>query len=205
MRKLLTSLSFLILAMLFVTSAKGDTMGTLTLTNCGTVGTSCPGATYSFDITSTSATLTITLNSVPNSSNDLITGVDLGFTASKNISNLQLVGAPSGFSLTDTGSLDNSGCGGNGGAFICSSGPGVTVSDGQTYTWMWTFINSGNTAASGDVHIGANYGPASGLIVSCTINGGCTSPSPVPEPASMVLLGTGLLTLGGFARRLKRA
>src|SRR4029077_14563532 len=111
-----------------------------------------------------------------------------------NISNLTGTG-PTGFNLTETGSLNNSGCGGNGGAFVCSSGPGVGIVNGQTYAWTWNFVNSGGTAAFGDVDIDANYGPANGLIVSCTIDVGCTAPShsPVPEPASMVLLGPGLL------------
>src|SRR5712664_2068459 len=204
MRKLLQALILLLVATVFGAPSKADTIGTLTLTNCGG-GSGCPAATYSFDITGTSATLSITINSAPNSTNNIISGVDLGFTASSNISKLTLFSSPGGFTATRTGSLNNSGCGSNGGAFICSSGPGVTVTNGQTYTWGWNFTNSGGTALAGDVHVGANYNPANGLIVSCSINS-CGAPTTsVPEPGSMMLLGAGLLNLSGFAWRLKKA
>jgi hypothetical protein len=189
-------------ALAFGGTARSDELGTLTLSNCGGGGgTGCPAATYNFDINSTSATLTITINGPVGSANE-ITGVDLGFTPSSNISGLSLASAPGGTSgwTSVTGSLSNNGCGGNGGAFVCASGAGVTIADGDTYTWTWDFTTgSGGIDGVGDVHIGANYGPANGLIVSET---GATSPVPEPGSGTLALLGLGLISVAPALRRL---
>src|SRR6266446_9813760 len=88
-RFLVGSILFFV-ALAFGTSVKADTIGTLQLSDCGTAGTACPAAKYQFDVTSTSAMLTITINGVPTAQNDYIGTVDLGFAPSSTISGLAL-------------------------------------------------------------------------------------------------------------------
>jgi len=206
MRRFFLVLSLFGLALACSAPAKADTIGSLTLTNCGDPNSGCPGATYSFDITSTSATLTIKINGGLNSTNNNLTAVDLGFTNTNNIITLgSFTTSAAGTWTPTTGSLSSGGtCGVNNGAFVCASvSPlnAVLLTSGETLTFTWNYTLSNPSAIfnTADVHIGAEYGPNSGnfqgLIVSET---GATS---VPEPGSLTLLGFGLLAIGGFARR----
>jgi len=129
--------------------------------------------------------------------------VNLGFTPSGNITGLALTAFPSTGWTATSGSLSSGGtCGVNSGAFVCASASPLTsllIAQNGVYTWTWTFdpIDPSLIAAGGSVHIGAEYGPNAngsfdGLIVSQVAS--------VPEPASLTLLGAGLLALAGLAR-----
>ncbi len=210
-RKLLVFTVFAAVLVLWTCPVSADTSGSFSLTNCGTAGTSCPAATYSFNVTGTQATLTITIASNAtltsgSNGNDQLTGVDLGFTPQNNISFLSSTVQVSGTASTNwtgsLGSLNNSNCGNNGGAFVCATGTPITLVQGGTYTFTWNYTTTDDSkvaSSPSDVHIGANYGPANGLIVS--VNGVGTPVSQVPEPSSMALMGTGLLSLAGVLRR----
>jgi hypothetical protein len=102
------------------------------------------------------------------------------------------------------------------------SGNSCMVADGQTGTWIFSFTGFGGSSSEFDdfisgASVGAHFisGPngcstkpiinADGSHNSGPLDENCGGETTVPEPATMMLLATGLIGLGGatFVRRRK--
>jgi PEP-CTERM motif len=160
--------------------------------------------------------VTVTANTAgyTGTAGDFITS--LAIKIANSVNSFSLVSGPPGSVLVD-GGINASGCDGSGGGFVCDAFtpkvlPDATLTLILNETIGTGTLLSGNLAASIKAEyckVGTGTGTGTTPTLGCpqSQNSGITSrditlsPTPVPEPITMFLSGTGLLLLGYAARK----
>jgi hypothetical protein len=188
----------------FVASAKADTIGP---TGCG----SCLGSSYTLTYTTTANPDVFDIFLTVDTTATTLPGDFLNAVAPKVSSSI--VGTPtfiSGpFGTVIDGGIASGGCNGSGAGFFCSGGTGLAIGTGHVYSWEWAVTLS----SPGDLFLLPNEASIKASYVTTatgTGNAGITSEDitlqpggtpAVPEPSTLMLLGTGALGLAGIIKR----
>jgi hypothetical protein len=161
--------------------------------------------------------LTVDATGFTGAATDKLNAVSLKLTSqTSNISDVHLFSPiPTGFGTTLSGGLNSSGCAGNGNGAFCSESTGLGLDvkgagDIYTFNWQLTVIdpskinfnlNGANLKVLYVQGTGGQAGQADVTTDSAITLSAATSTSPVPEPSSLLLFGTGALGAAAALRR----
>lgn len=135
---------------------------------------------------------------------------DVALKVANSIVSATLVSAPGGIGnwVLSLGGLDAGGCSGSGGGFDCADATSLgsfNAVPGPTYTWVFDINVGGASLLTADnaAVIKARYVDSNDNKVGGLLSQNITM-TPVPEPATIALFGSGLLSLAGFIRRRRK-